>query len=265
MKRNILAAFILLLSLSAGIEAQGLDQDCNPIAVPPECARLVGPIRELDDRISRLQERLKNASPAAKQGLLRSIEQLNTQLEAVRADLTLCKREHGATPRGLAPAELASNLSGTATLRTTDSEARGPFEVDFNVDIRFTRNRCGITVTRFPSIKLKTDNIPGLGKVAVTVTQSGVGSGTFHPVSGNMNIQIALHFHYDTFLVSDDDATFNLTTKSVPSGDGDSVATGSPLNAESKITLVGTATFHHGYLAGKLGGLLVKATVSPRP
>jgi hypothetical protein len=263
MRKNIFAGIIFLISLSAGIKAQDVDQDCNPIAMPPECARLVGPITDLENRIGRLQARLRNASPAMKTGLLRSIEDLNTQLTAARAELRRCKREHGATPRELAPAELTSNLSGTAILRTTDSEARGPFEVDFDVDIRFTRNRCGVTVTRFPSIKLKTDNIPGLGRVAVTVTKTGGGTGTFHPVSGNMNIQIKLHFHYDTVLVGDDDATFNLTTGTVPTDVGE--ATGSPLNADNKITLVGTATFRNGYLDGKLGGLLVRAIISPRP
>jgi hypothetical protein len=196
------------MSLSAGIEAQTLDQDCNPIAMPPECARLVGPIADLNNRIAQFQERLENAGPAMKAQLLRNIEQLVTQRDAAKAELTRCQREHGATPRGLAAAELTSNLSGTATLRTTDSEGRGPFEVDFDVDIRFTRNRCGLTITSFPSIKLRTDNIPGLGKVAVTVTRTGGGSGTFHPVSGNLNLQITLHFHYGTFLVSDDDVSF---------------------------------------------------------
>jgi hypothetical protein len=263
MRKNILAGFILLISLSTGLKAQGLDQDCNPIAIPPECAQLVGPITDLENRIVHLQDRLRNASPATKPSLIRNIEQLNTQLNTARAELTRCKREHGATPRVLAPAELTSSLSGKATLRTTDRDARGPFTVDFDVDIRFTRSRCGITITRFPSIKLKTDNIPGLGRVAVTVSKTGGGSGTFHPVSGNMNIQIRLHFHYGTFLVSDDDATFNLTTGTVPTDVGE--ATGAPLDADNKIALVGTATFHNGYLDGKLGGLSVKATISPRP
>ena len=136
MRKNILAGFILLMSLSAGM-AQNLDQDCNPIAMPPECAQLVGPITELDNRLAHLQERLRNASPAMKAQLSRNIEQLVTQLDAAKAELTRCKLEHGATPRELAAAVLTSNLSGRATLRTTDSEARGPFKVDFDVDIRF--------------------------------------------------------------------------------------------------------------------------------
>lgn len=265
MKKNILAAFILLISLSGGIEAQRFDQDCNPLAIPAACREISDSITRIEARITATQERLNGASPNQKPALLRTIARYNDELAAAKADLKHCMIDHGATPRELAAAELTSNLSGTATLRTTDSEARGPFEVDFDVDIRFTRNRCGVTITRFPSIKLKTDDIPGLGKVSVTVSRTGGGTGSFHPVSGAMNIPITLHFHYGTILVSDDDVTFTLTTGSVPSGDGERAATGSPLSADDRITLVGSATFRNGYLDGKLGGLLIRATISPHP
>ena len=265
MKKKILATFVLLIGLSAGIQAQRLDEDCNPIAIPQACQSITDSIRDLQSLVARLQVRLREASnPNLKAALLRTLTRYNEQLDDLRADFRRCMDEHGATPRELAPEALTSRLTGTATLRTTDSEARGPFDVDLDIDLRFSRNRCEVMVTRFPSLKLKTSNIPGLGRVAVTVSKTGGGWGTYHPVSGTLNIQITLHFHYDTIYVGDDDATFNLTTGSVPLGDGD-LATGSPLNADNRIILVGTATFHNGYLNRKRGGLLVRATISPRP
>jgi len=265
MKKKILVTFILLIGLCASVQAQHLDQDCNPLAVPAACRGFSDAITRIEARTAALQARLIGASPNQKSALLRTIKRNNDELAAAKADLRRCMIDHGATPRELAPSELNSNLNGTAVLRTTDSEARGPFEVDFDIDIRFTRNRCGVTITRFPSIKLKTDNIPGLGRVSVTVSKTGGGTGTFHPISGAMNIPITLHFHYGTILVGDDDVTFNLTTGSAPSGDGDRMAIGSPLNADNRITLVGSATFRNGYLDGKLGGLLIRATISPNP
>lgn len=265
MKKNIVAGFILLMIFSAGVHAQDLDQDCNPLALPPECERLLAPIAELENRITHLQQRLRNASPAVKANLLKSIEDLNSQLRAAKAELTQCKREHGATPRESAPSELSSSFIGRATVQTTDSNAPGPFAVDFNVDLRFSRNRCRVTITRFPSLKLKTKDLPVIGRIAVTVTKSGGGSGTFHPISGTMNIPITLHFHYDTALLGDDDATFGLTTGRSASRNGAFVVTGSPLTADGTINLTGTTRFRNGYLEGKEGSLVITANISPRP
>lgn len=186
----------------AGIEAQELDQDCNPIAVPAECRRFVSAIEALDTQMARWQQRLRHAGGAMKSDLLRTIRQLSSQRDSAIADLAGCRREHGATPRVLAPSELTANFTGTATLRTTDSDAPGPFDVDFDVDIRFSRNRCSVTITRLPAITLKTPDLDVVGVVTVTVTKTGGGTGTFHPVSGTMSLPLTLHFHYDTFLVS---------------------------------------------------------------
>lgn len=265
MRRNIVIAFILIVVSSFGIQAQQLDQDCNPIAVPAECRELSDSVHALEDRIARLQQRLKSASPAVKQQLLRTISDLNSQRDAAQADLTRCIRDHGATPRELAPSEVTSTFTGSATVRTTDSNASGPFDVDLNIDLRFSRDRCHITITRFPSLKLKTKDLPVIGRINVTVTKTGGGSGSFHPVSGTMNIPITLHFHYDTALLGDDDATFSLTTGRSVSRTSAFDITGSPLNAGGNITLTGTTRFRNGYLSGKDGSLLITATILPLP
>jgi hypothetical protein len=265
MRKNILAGFILLISLSAGIQAQGLDQDCNPLPEPPECRQFVATIAALDSRIARLQQRLRDASPATKPGLLRSIDQLNSERSDAAADLARCRREHGAATRVLAPNELTARFTGTATVRTTDSNAAGPFEVDLDVVLQFTRNRCRVTITSFPTLNLKTKDLPVIGRINVAVTRTGGGAGTFHPVSGAMNMSITLHFHYDTVLLGDDDATFDLTTGNSVSGDRRYNVTGSPLTEGGSITLVGTTRFRNGYLEGRSGSLVITANISPRP
>lgn len=266
MKRIILAGFVLVTTLTFGIQAQRLDQDCNPIAFPRECQRFADSVASLERRIANMQARMNRAGGALKADLIRTIARLNSQLDAAKADLKRCVIDSGETPRELAPAELTSNFTGTATLRTTDrGDAAGPFDVDFDVDIRFTRNRCFVTITRFPTITLKIKDLDVVGSRTVTVTQTQSFLGTFHPVSGTMGIFITLHFHYGTVLVNDDDATFYLTTDHSLSGDGTFDVTGSPLNADNRIRLVATTRFRNGYLDRKYGSLVIRANVTPRP
>jgi hypothetical protein len=251
------------MSLSGSLGAQELDQDCNPIGVPAQCQQLAGQLADLEARIAGLQARLKNASPAMKADLVRNIERLTTQRDAASAALRRCRRENGAVPRELAPQELTSRFVGTAIVQTTDSTASGPFEAEVAVDLRFSRNRCRVTVTRFPRLTLRTRDLPVIGRVTVTVTKTGGGSGSFHPVSGAMSLPVTLHFHYDTVLLGDDDATLSLTTGRSVSRDGTFDVTGSPLTNGGSIRLATTTRFRNGYLSGKDGSLVITASTSP--
>lgn len=129
MRKNILAGFILLMSLSAGIEAHDLDQDCNPInpiAVPAECRRISDSIHLLETEKAHLQAELPQANSVVKGQLMRSIRALNRRLDSAKADLARCRREHGATPRVLAPSELRARFTGTASVRPTHSNYEVP-------------------------------------------------------------------------------------------------------------------------------------------
>ena len=265
MRKSILAGFILLLGLSTGIEAQGLDQDCNPLPEPPECQRFVDAIESLDARITRLQERLKDASQAMKPDLLRSIDQLNSQRSTSTTELASCRRDHGAVPRVLAPHELTARFTGTARMRTNDSNARGPFDVGLDLVLQFTRDRCRVTITSFPKLKLETEDLPVIGHVKFDVSKTGGGAGTFHPVSGTMNLSLTLHLHYETLVLSDDDATFNLTTGKSVSADRVFNVTGSALTEGGNIRLAGTTRFRNGHLEGRSGSLIITGNISPRP
>ncbi len=263
MKKNTLAGFILLVSLSTGIGAQDLDQDCNPLVEPPECQRLVDAIESLDTRIGRLQERLRGASPAMKPGLLRSIDQLNSQRSALRAEVARCRSEHGATPRVLAPDVLRARFTGTATVRANLAEIPA---LDLDLVLEFTRNRCRVIIAYFPPVKLK----PGaevFGRLNAQVIRIG-GGGTFHPVSGNMTMSISVQLespgrHQINYRR---DAVFSLSTgNSVVWGESRLNLTGSPLTEGGSITLVGTTRFYQGVLEGRSGSLVITGNITPHP
>lgn len=264
MRTIIIVGFILMATVSWNVRAQNLDQDCNPIVVPAECAQLSESIRSLETRIARLQQRLDSASPAAKADMLATIRRLNSELDTAKTELRSCLRDHGATPRESAANELTSGVTGTATLETTNDSAPGPHNVDdLDLDLRFSRTRCRVTVTRFPRMRVTTEGTSQ--PITVTITQTGGGTGSFHPVSGRMNLTIRLHFHYSHPLVADDDANFSLSTDgSITRNDG-RVVSGSPLNADGNIRLVGSGKFRNGFLGGSDGTMVIRATISPRP
>lgn len=264
--RRISIAFIAVLFITLVIRAQPRDRDCNPIGVPAECEEQSRAIQALEDRIAHLQQQLQSASPAAKPQWLRTITRLNGELDTAKADLSRCIREQGAPQAELYANELAAPVTGTAILETTNDNAPGPYTVDLDINVRFSRNRCDIVVTTFPTITTKTNRIAALKRrVTVEITQNGSGRGVFHPVSGRMSIRLSLHFNYKTGWTDDDDATFNLSTEdSITRNDG-TVETGSALTGGGDIKLVGSGRFMHGFLAGSTGKLIVTATISPRP
>lgn len=264
--KKILFAVIAVLLVSFVIRAQPRDQDCNPIPVPATCAQYSESIRSLEDRISHQQQLLENASPAVKSTMLRTITRLNAELDAAKADLRRCIREQGPAQAQLRPEALTEQVVGKATLETTNDDAPGPYTVDVNITVRFSRNRCDIVVTRFPTITTKTDRIAALDRrVTVDITQNDSGTGVFHPVSGRLNIRLNLHFNYKTGWTSDDDATFRLSTEgSITRNDG-TVETGSAMDADGNFKLVGSGRFMHGFLAGATGKLMISATITPRP
>lgn len=264
--RRILIAFTTVLLITSVIRAQPRDRDCNLIGVPAACDEQSRAVQALEARIAHLQQQLQNASPAAKPQLLRTITRLNADLDIAKADLRRCIREAGPPEAAIHPGTIAMRASGTASLETTNSKARGPFVVDLDIGVRFSRNRCEIVVTRFPTITTKTDEIALLGRrVTIEVTQNREGTGVFHPISRGMSITMNLHFLYKTGYADPDDITFHLSTEgSVTRRDG-TVETGSALDDDGNIKLVGSGKFVHGFLAESAGRLVISARLSGRP
>jgi hypothetical protein len=263
--RRILIAFTAILLISFIIRAQPRDRDCNPIGVPAACDEQSRAVQALEARIAHLQQQLKD-SPGNKPQLLRTITRLNADLDIAKADLRRCIREEGQPEAAVQPSTLVAHVVGTASLETTHSKARGPFPVDLDIDVRFSRNRCEIVVTRFPTITTKTDEIALLGRrVTIEVTQNRAGTGVFHPISRRMSITMNLHFLYKTGYADPDDATFHLSTEgSVTRRDG-TVETGSTLDGDGNIKLVGSGKFLHGFLAESAGRLVITARLSRLP
>jgi hypothetical protein len=265
--KKILIAFIPLLVSTFITQAQNLDQDCNPIGVPAECQRIADRIHSLEVQIDEFQAELREANSAAKGRLVSNIRDLNSRLDTARADLRRCKLEHGPPRAAVHASELTVNVVGKGILETTNDNAPGPYEVDLDLSVRFSRNRCSFIVTRFPTITTKTAEIgfPLNRRVTVEITQDGSGTGGFHPVSGRMSLTIKLIFKYKTGYADPDDATFHLSTEDSVTRINGTVETGSVLEGDGDIKLVGSGRFLHGFLAGATGKLVITARLSPHP
>lgn len=265
MRKNILAGFILLMSLSAGIEAQNLDQDCNPIVMPLECRRISDSIHLLETEKAHLQAELPQANSVMKGQLVRSIRALNRRLDSAKADLARCRREHEATPRVLAPSVLRARFTGTAKVRAHLFEVP---EVDLDLVLRFTRNRCRVTITSFPMVFKTRAQRWYLGLRNADVVGIDGGAVTFHPVSGNMTMSIGVALEKSEVHDSSYE-TLSLSTSHSEVwgewGDWRVNLTGSPLAEGGSITLVGTTRFRHGFLEGRSGSLVITGNISPHP
>lgn len=160
---------------------------------------------------------------------------------------------------------LPSLFAGTATLKTSYSNAPGPFASQVTIGIMFSPDRKIVTITNFPTITTPTIPLPWpLGSDTVTVTKTGGGIGGFDPTSGAMGIPITLHFHHSNSLLSDSDLELVLSTGSEQSPHGFFKDQGSPMQS-GRITLVGDGAFSGGVLGGSDASLIVAGTVTPSP
>jgi len=258
MKRTLCAMSIIAF-LTSFAAAQNLDRDCNPVGVPASCQDEKRAVEAIETRLDQVQRQLQGASPARKPALLRRIEGINAELATAKAALNRCIREN--VPRGpdMQLDEIDARVTGVAVLETSSKDSPGPHIVEFDIGIRFSRNRCRVVVTRFPRIRIDA------GAVNVDVTQNKAGTGTYHPVTRRMSISLDLHFHYRTVLITDDDATFPLNTEDSITRINGAVVTGAVLDSNGNLRLVGSGRFLHGYLAGATGRMFINATVLPHP
>lgn len=257
--------------------------NCVPItAIPPQCQRIADDIAAREEsyrnRIELLREQAAEATSLAQRrrllATIRTVEQQRTNdqnLIRLRSELRQCRSRFDTTPRRpVAPAELDAVFNGNVVVNTTHSRAGGPFNQPVNLGIRFSRNRCTVTITRFPAITFQTPPTP-VGRVNVTITQSGGGTGQFFPVSGEIVLPISLHFHYDTIFAGDDDASMTITTGNSVSPRRTFNLNGSRLNTNNgttlfgNLTLVGTTIFQNGFLGGQEGGFTITGQIGPPP
>ena len=92
-----------------------------------------------------------------------------------------------------------------------------------------------------------------LGSVTCVISLlPGTGRGTY--VADELRLTVGLHLGIDVLRGAEDsDITLTLTTESL----------GSRADAEGRITIAGTATFHRGYLGGRLATMVVTGAMTP--
>lgn len=265
MIKKILAGLVLLLGLSTGIEAQIMnrimDRDCNPVMVPLECRSISQSIARLDGTLEQLREFAANSRSDVASQLQIRIERFEAQRDSAKSNFRQCLLDHGITPRAVAPAKRTSTLVGRATIRAINRGAPRFIIADFQADLLFSRDRCEFSVLSFPTMRIKTDAIPNLGTIVITVNMTEGRRGRFNPLSGRMNLPIWLHIDYGTAQFNDENVRFELTTGNVRSSGGEWVASGLPVGEDNSVTLVGTASLNNPFLRGDEVGVNVRANI----
>jgi hypothetical protein len=274
MRSCLLAVTSLALPLSA--VGQDLDENCFPIALPQQCQvisqNLASREASYESEIEILQQGLKISGDKA--GILKRIAQIEKNWRAdpvirkLTQDLVTCKSRFDTTPRRqLAPLTLDYQFIGDGWVVTSYPDAAGPFDGPLRATINFSKNRCTITVNFEPL------NV-SVGGHSITITATP-GVGTFHPLSGDMDINLDFYFDYHTDFATNDSATLPLTTSTrrastshVPNGQlvGIPLPTiNQGLDVRGWFTLVATSTFRDGHLAGNNADFIIAGNVGPIP
>ena len=143
------------------------------------------------------------------------------------------------------PSRVATFI-GVATLTTSRPDFRGPFARPVSADLLIDGHG-GVTVTSVYVEPVR------LGSVTCVISLlPGTERGTY--VAGELRLTVGLHLGIDVLRGAEDsDITLTLTTESL----------GSRADAEGRITIAGTATFHRGYLGGRLATMVVTGAMTP--
>jgi hypothetical protein len=159
--------------------------------------------------------------------------------------------ETSSRPSGPCAPPLSATFTGTATMTTTNDNARGPFTSDLRLSLSFEDCRATLRITEFPEISV-TFGTP-LGDNTTRITMPSGGTGAF--AAGRIDIPVTLRFGNTIAAGGTSFADMTLTTAS---------AGGSPLRGGS-VTLVGSGRFRGGFLNGSTASLTVSGTIAPAP
>jgi hypothetical protein len=152
-------------------------------------------------------------------------------------------------PAGPCAAPLSATFTGTATMTTTNDNARGPFNSDLRLSLSFEDCRATLRITDFPPISV-TFGTP-VGDNTTTVTMPSGGTGAY--AAGRIDIPVSLRFENTIAAAGTSFVDMTLST-----------AGGSPLR-DGSVTLVGSGRFRGGFLNGSTCTLTVTGTTSPAP
>ena len=157
----------------------------------------------------------------------------------------------GALPSGPCAPPLSATFTGTATMTTTNENARGPFTSDIRLSLSFENCRATLRITDFPPLSVTFDT--PVGRNTTTVTMPSGGTGAF--AAGSIDIPVSLRFANSIPAAGTSVADMTLST----AGSG-----GSALR-DGSVTLVGSGRFRSGFLNGSTCSLSVTGTIAPAP
>ncbi|SDO17534.1 hypothetical protein SAMN04487897_109104 [Paenibacillus sp. yr247] len=227
--------------------------------IPKECQSINQKILDLKAEKRDLQSDLIGLTGAGKWTLLQHIAVIQGKITTLNNQLNSCIVQHG----GKIP--LSATLSATFSLRTSFKDALGPFTGSETLPVLFDASRTIMQVTNFPPFITPPFHTP-VGNNVTTVKMIGGGFASFDSSNGTMSLPIQLYLDQSInipFYTEDSTITFNLTTGSVTSPIGN--LSGSPLDAQGNIRLVGASTFVDGILDKSFGTLEIIGAISPHP
>ena len=229
------------LSGIPGDEGTTLRFEGQDICAP--CQSLVGPIKKLEAQKSIASKNLKETKSSYWTG---EVKDLLKQIELAKQKLDQCVISKCG---GLST--LFANFIGTATMTTSNSDAKGPFKEKVTASVNFLKyDRTHLNIY-LSTITVGPFKVPG-GTNTTTIT--GEGSGTVSLQAGAMTVTLGLHLHQSNDFAGDSNLTITLSTSS-----------GSPLSATGAITLNGTGKFVDGFLGDDNCTMTIKGTISPHP
>lgn len=170
--------------------------------------------------------------------LLNDVRALLRQISALTKQLDKCVIQNsGGKP------DLLASFSGSATI-TVPSVSSSPAQGSVTGHLLFHK------YDRRP-VEIHDIALPSTPDVVVSMNNAATGS--YDPASGALNLPLSLHFSY---FWGPSDMSLILSSQN-PGG--------SALDATGSVTLVDTAAFTGGYLAGDYARVAISVTVTPLP
>lgn len=233
--------------------------------VPPgdPCAAQIARVSALERRRATLrrerralEEERRNAPPQQKDDFDELIGDVKREIEANRRDirgataqLRRCRVDTGTTD------PLTARLTGTAIMRTTHPDAEGPTEAPVSAELGFSFDRRIVSLLSLAPIT--TDS------VVVTAPRPGT-PGEYDSETGQMSLGVVLHVNIKNRLADDPEDEAVTFTTGVARSPRFSL-TGSALEADGDVTLVGVGQFTGGTLNGRDYSFAVEGDLSPHP
>jgi hypothetical protein len=166
----------------------------------------------------------------------------------------------GFSPTDPPAAPLSASFSGTATIRTTNAQAPGPFIASITASVTFSSDRTSVTLSNLRDADGRPLSFPA-GGISVSISLPQPAAGSFDPQTSTLTLSPTLVFGEG--IGGTDRITVPLTTGSETSSLG--TLTGSPVDAAGNVTVVGAATFTGGFLNGSSADFRVVGRISPAP